>query len=302
LDKGILLIGNLDAPLEPSAPAQPFRRDPDWLYGEGIAGSRAPLVMMQFALQALRSARRLRRLPLAVLYYTDEGRDCRYSQEIIKAAAARAGQILVLRPGNPDNRVITARRGRRKYRLVVEGPPRRLGRIHKRRGVLRWSTAKLDEIARLSSRQERLAVDVAELSTTSFTHLLPHKVTATILVSFVDAAQADPVEKHIREILAGSDYSWGLELISERPPMRKRKRNERLLGALREVAEAWEIPFAHESSLFPSAAGLVPASKGVLCGVGPIGFDVDTPSEAIQRISMLQRTLLLAQFLAKQAE
>ena len=90
LNDGILLIGNLDVPVEHEFPAQTFRRDPEWLYGEGIGSSRAPLVMLEYALRALRSLRRLQHLPLGVLYYADEGQDARYSADEIRAAAAPA--------------------------------------------------------------------------------------------------------------------------------------------------------------------------------------------------------------------
>ena len=67
-----------------------------------------------------------------------------------------------------------------------------------------------------------------------------------------------------------------------------------------EVAARWEIPFGQESALWPSAAGLVPASTAVVCGIGPVAKDLYTPNEAVERISLLQRTLLIAEFLANQ--
>jgi D-alanine-D-alanine ligase len=39
-----------------------------------------------------------------------------------------------------------------------------------------------------------------------------------------------------------------------------------------------------------------------LCGMGPVARDLGTPNEAVQRISLVQRTLLLAEFLANQLE
>jgi D-alanine-D-alanine ligase len=256
--------------------------------------------MMQFALRAIRSSRRLRKIPLGVLYYTDEGRECRYSSNLIQEAAARAGQVLVLRPANADGKAINQRRGWRKYHLIADDKPRRLGKAYRRRSVLRWLTAKLDEMIRLSSRADRIAVDVSEMKTETFTHLLPHRIHVALVVSFVDVKAADAIEKKMCEILDDGGYSWDLELISDRPPMRKGKRNEKLVREFRETAEQWEIPFGYESSLYPSAAGLVSASRAVLCGLGPVGFDVDTPKESIERISILQRTLLLAQFLVRQ--
>jgi D-alanine-D-alanine ligase len=49
-------------------------------------------------------------------------------------------------------------------------------------------------------------------------------------------------------------------------------------------------------------AGLVPSSRAVICGLGPVARDVDTPQEAVLRLSLMQRTLLLAQYLSGQAK
>jgi D-alanine-D-alanine ligase len=299
LEGGTLLISHLDVPLDENSSAHSFRRDPEWLFGEGIGVSRAPLVMLEFALRGLRSARRLRNIPLGVLFYADEGRECRYSRELIKKAAAQAKQVLVLRPGSPESQLTIQRRGWRKYRLIAEDTPRRLGKTYKTRGVLQWTYSKLDEMTKLSSKEDRVAVDVSQIRTDAFPRLLPHRVIATLLVSFLDTGSADSVEQNIRSILSVKAYRWNLELVSDRPSMKKRKVNDRLIRSLKETAEKWEIPFATESSLYPSVAGLVSGPTGVVCGLGPVTRNVDTPQESVQRISLVQRTLLLAQFLAQ---
>jgi hypothetical protein len=81
--------------------------------------------------------------------------------------------------------------------------------------------------------------------------------------------------------------------------MRERRRSLKLAKEIEDVAATWEIPLRHRSSLAPSAAGLVPEEVAAVCSVGPTGRDLGTPHEAIERISLIQHTLLLAQFLAK---
>jgi hypothetical protein len=74
-----------------------------------------------------------------------------------------------------------------------------------------------------------------------------------------------------------------------------------MADSLANAARRWEIPLERETSVSPSVAGLVPATTPCLCGVGPVGRDLGTPHESVQRISLIQRTLLLAQFLLEQA-
>ena len=302
LTDGTLFIGHLDVALTNEIPIQMFRRTPEWLYGEGIGLSRAPLVMLEFVLKALKSLRKLNSLPVGVLYYADEGKDNIESSNMIRAAAEKAKRVLVLRPGNPKNKVVIERRGWRKYQLVAEDTPARLGKARKKPEILRWVCNKLEDISKLSSKQNRLSIAVSDIRPTTFPMLLPHKVEATILLSYSDKEIADDTEASIRDMLGENGFHCQLKIVSDRPAMKNRSANKRLVGDLAEVASNWEIPFGKESSLWPSVAGLVPSSTPVVCGLGPVTRDVYTPNEAVERISLLQRTLLIAEFLAKQAE
>jgi D-alanine-D-alanine ligase len=296
---GTLIIGHVDVPVPGDVPVQEFRRTPEWLYGEGIGLSRAPMVMVEFALKALRSLRRLGSLPIGVLYYADEGSDCSHSSKIIQAASSRARQVLVVRPGNPENKVVTQRRGWRKYRLRVEGEPGRLGKNRKKPDVLIWITTKLESLSKLSNKKDRLAIATGNLRTQSYPMFLPHVVEATVMMSYGESAAADKSESMIRGILGKEGFKWDLELLSDRPAMKQRQASRNLAGALSQVASDWEIPFGKESSLWPSVAGLVPPTVGVVCGLGPVARKLHTPQEAVERISILQRTMLLAEFLLR---
>jgi D-alanine-D-alanine ligase len=300
LKDGTLLIAHLDVPMDTNAAAPAFRRDPEWLYGEGIGASRAPLVSMQFALRALKHARRLRKNPLGVLVYADEGRDCRYSSDIIAAAASQAQNVLVLRPGNLGDQVVTGRRGQRRYQLTVEGKPQRLGKTTAQSEVLRGLYGKLEACAKLGVRKDRTAVSAIEINSTHLPMLLPHRVAVTLLVSYPDEAIGDRIEVEIRALLKDKRIKNGLELISNRPPMKDRRANQRLLKQLSGIANEWEIPLTRESSVWPSVAGLASGSTRAACGIGPIARDLYTPDEAVQRTSLIQRTLLLSQFLNQQ--
>jgi hypothetical protein len=84
--------------------------------------------------------------------------------------------------------------------------------------------------------------------------------------------------------------------------MKLRNSNRYLAKKLTNIAEKWDIPIAQESSLWPTIGGLVPTSTGAVCGLGPIARNLYTPQEAVQRVSVLRRTLLLAEFLLKEGQ
>jgi D-alanine-D-alanine ligase len=79
--------------------------------------------------------------------------------------------------------------------------------------------------------------------------------------------------------------------------MPERKVNAALIQRLKDIAAEWDIPVATDSSLWPSAAGLVPERVPVVCGLGPVASDLYTSDEAVSRMSLVQRTLLLMQCL-----
>jgi len=300
-DNGILFVANLDVPIEVDFPPQPYRRDPEWLHGDGIGSARAPLVMLEYALRSIRSMRRLRHLPLGVLFYTDEGHDARYSGPTIREAARRAKEVYILRPGNVGDHVITQRRGQRRYRFRVAGEPMRFGRYARKPDALRWAWAKLEEIAQLTKQGQRISVSTVDLRTERLPMRLPHRVTATIVVTYPNTEAAASVEKNIRSILGKSGPKWELELLTDRTPFIERPEGVRLFEELSAVAKKWQIPLHSESSVWPSVAGLMAEDQPVLCGLGPVARDLRTPQESVLRISLVHRTLLLSQFLVERS-
>ena len=298
-DGGTLFVAHLDVPMIVDQARQGFRRDPEWLYGEGVGRSRAPLVMLEYAFRSLRSIRRLRKLPVGVLLFSDEGRDAAQSAPLIRDAAARAEHVVVCRPGTVGNGILTRRRGSRRYQLVVEGERLSPGRIGRKRPVLPWACEKLEAMGRLSTPtpKKRISVAALDLKTERHPMFVPHRVEGSLMVSYSDSAHADEAEASMRSILGKGGPKWTLTRLADRPPMADRRSNRSLVTALEAAAARWEIPVRRETSSWPSVAGLAPASAAVVCGVGPVTRDRGSPEEAVQRISLVQRTLLVAEYL-----
>ncbi len=301
LDGGTLLVAHADVPLGASVIGQAYRRGPELLHGEGIGTSRAPLAALEFALRALRNVRALRRRKLGILCYFDEGRDAHYSRTLIAGAMERAGRVLVLRPGGLENSFFVERRGLRKLRLEVEGEALRLGRTGRKPAALNWLAQRVSEMTTLGSRKSKLAVEIGELKTRAFPMRVPHAVVADVVISYADASQADGAERHVRKVLGKGGLRWRLEALSDRPPLIPRPESRELAKALLECAHELEVPLTAEGSTWPSVAGLAPAGRAAVCGLGPVAQALNTPDEAVQRLSLVQRTLLLARFLHGEA-
>jgi D-alanine-D-alanine ligase len=195
--------------------------------------------------------------------------------------------------------VIVKRRGQRKYNLTIEGKPQRIGQQRKSPEAILWFSGKIAELSSLSSKKERTTLSVTDIKTRSFPMLLPHQVTATLVLAYNDAKRADEIEEQIKKLFKQTTFKCDLKTISDRPPMKERPNSLQLSKPLASVAQKWEIALSEESSVVPSVAGLVPDNIPVICGIGPVARDLYTPQEAVNRISLIQRTLLTAEFLAQ---
>lgn len=297
LDDGTLLIVHLDVPTDANTAPPVFRREPEWLYGDGIATSRAPLAMIEYAIRGLRSVKLHRKIKLGVLCYHDEGMDARYSSKMIRQAVARARQVLVLRPGHMPDCIVSKRRGHRTYRFRAIGDALRPGRESKRPEVLRWLLQQIEKFSQMTKHGKRISVSILDIKSEKHPLHLPHRATATLLMTYPDMSLADELEEKLRAGVEKRGPKWELRLISDRPAMRDNRKRAALKQRWIEIAEAMEMPVTAEGSVWPSVAGLVPDDVPCLCGISPIATDLGTPQEAVQRMSLLKRTLLLTRFL-----
>jgi len=297
LENGSLLVVHADVPLDDSVPPHSFRRGPERLHGEGVGTSRAPLAQLEFALRALRNVRALRKRKLGVVAYFDEGRDAQYSREFLARAMASAARVFVLRPGGADNSFFVERRGLRKLRLEVEGEPLRVGRSSRRTPALDWLAQRMKKLTAAGSVAPRVTVQFTGIRTRAFPMRVPHAVAADLYLSYAAAKGADRVEAELRDSLDKRGVTWRLERLSDRPARAASEASRALDEQLLALAGEWEIPLRSSGSTWPSVAGLAPAETAVLCGLGPVAEHLNTPDESVLRLSLVQRTLLLAQLL-----
>ncbi len=136
------------------------------------------------------------------------------------------------------------------------------------------------------------------MRTQRHTMRLPHKVTATLVLNYRDSEIADRAEEEMRDILGRGGPKWDLSVQSVRPPFAGTAVQRRLCDSLVRIASDLSVPLRAKSSAWPSVAGLISHATPFVCGIGPTTIDAGTPQEAIERISLVQRTLLLATYLA----
>ncbi|SCY88866.1 M20/M25/M40 family metallo-hydrolase [Alkaliphilus peptidifermentans] len=295
---GTLLVLPIDIPGNRTGFPIPFRTEQEWIYGEGIASSRGGLVTLLSTLSALKEVKNLDNKKIGIFLYTDEGRGMRYSSGTLKKAAKNAKEVIVLQSGFKGGKVVNQRRGSKKYSIVVEGDPLRIGYRSNQIDVLSYFIQKAEKLKEISSSDKKITVAVQDVHSERYSVLLSHRVRATLYITFLDEKLAKDAEEQIRNIFKSSSkgIQCYIEKLVERPPFIKNK-NNLLISRFTNIAEKWNIPFGMESSLLATAAGEINSNIPVVCGFAPASKGLYTPNEAIHRRELVERTLLLAMYL-----
>ncbi|WP_280770357.1 M20/M25/M40 family metallo-hydrolase [Salipaludibacillus daqingensis] len=295
---GTLLVVPIDVPGERTGFPIPFRTEQEWLYGEGIASSRGGIVTMLSALNALKEQKLLSKKKVGVLFYSDEGRGMRYSSSMVEKAAKLAAEVIVLQPGFTDGKVVHQRRGTKQFSIIVEGDPIRIGKETKSVDVLNSFIQNAQKLQDFNNRKKKLAVSIQDVRSERYSVLKPHRVYATLSITYIDEKLAVETEKAVRELFKSQSKGMRthIEKLVERSPFIRRKNNE-LLEKLTDLSSKWNLPFGTESSLLSSAAGEVPKGTTVVCGFSPASKGLYMPEEALHRSELVQRSLLLALYL-----
>lgn len=296
-----LLVMPLDIPGNRIGFPIPFRTEQQWLYGEGIASSRGCLVTLLSALSALKTIKVLSKKKVGILFYSDEGRGMRYSSPTLRQAASQAKQVIVLQPGFESGKIVDQRRGSKKYSVILEGDPLRAGSRSNKIDVLTYFLNKAEKLKEISRPDQRLTVAIHDVHSERYSVLLPHRVQATIYLTFLEEKMAQEAEEQIKELFKYNSRGIQsyVEKLVERPPLKRNKDNP-IIKRLSTLCGEWKIPFGIESSLLASAAGEVSSNIPVICGFGPASKGLYTPNEAIHRGELIQRSFLLAMLLLEE--
>ena len=125
---GILLMGHLDT-VHPIGTLSklPFRREGNRAWGPGIQDMKGGNYLSLEAIRQLQRAGIKTKLPLTVLFTSDEEIGSPSTRDLIEAEAARHKYVLVPEPARPDGGVVTGRYAIARFNLEATGRPSHAG-------------------------------------------------------------------------------------------------------------------------------------------------------------------------------
>ena len=161
-EPGILVMGHLDTVHPIGTLARlPFRREGNRAWGPGILDMKGGNYLSLEALRQLQRAGLRTRLPVTVLFTSDEEVGSPSTRDLIEAEAARHKYVLVPEPARPDGGVVTGRYAIARFNLEATGRPSHAGAsLGAGRSAIREMARKLIEIEDMTTEDCTFSVGV----------------------------------------------------------------------------------------------------------------------------------------------
>ncbi len=279
-----------------------YRRDGNRLYGSGIAESKAGLVVIEYALRALRRLRLLSNLRVKVLVTTDASLGNRYSEPMIQQQSLLSRRVLAFKPAGAGGAVVTRRNGMGYFSTMVDGEEK-----HFTGDDLVGGVSAIEELAhkvrlwnKLCDADREAFVYVNSLRAEEHAGYLPDHAHASLFVSFPHAEAGDRLVADIEKI-ARKSYCKGSRcaLTTEimRAPFSETEQVMQLQRELALVAEDIGRPLKSIGRFTAADINVVPLGVPALDGLGPVGHETRTPNEYIEAPTLVERAVLLALYL-----
>ena len=161
-EPGILVMGHMDTVHPVGTLGQlPWRRDGERCYGPGIYDMKGGNYLSLEAIKQLHRAGITTKLPVTVLFTSDEEIGSPSTRDLIEAEAARHKYVLVPEPGRPDGGVTTGRYAIARFNLEATGKPSHAGaRLADGRSAIREMARQLIAIEDMTTEDCTFSVGV----------------------------------------------------------------------------------------------------------------------------------------------
>lgn len=299
--KPVMLLGHFDTvwPLGTLA-KMPFRLEGGRGFGPGIYDMKAGIVMMLFALRALREMGAQHR-PVTVLLDTDEEIGSRTGRPLVEATARNCQAALVLEPAQSiRGHLKTARKGVGDFRLRVRGRASHAGvDFEKGHSAIVELSQQLLEVTKFTDVERGITVNPGVIYGGTRANVVAAEAVAEIDVRIARIADGAELEKRFFGLKA-FDPGCTIEVTGgiNRPPMERTEGTVELFEIAKQQAAALGMQI-EEASTGGGSDGNFTSALGVptLDGLGAVGEGAHASHESIVVEELPRRTALLAALL-----
>lgn len=300
--KPLLLLGHFDTvwPLGTLA-GMPFRVENGRAYGPGVLDMKAGIVMMMFALRALRSTGRCDNRPVVVLLDTDEEVGSETGRPIVETTAKRCEAVLVLEPAQGvHGHLKTSRKGVGDYTIRARGRAAHAGvDFQQGHSAILELARQVLEVAKFTDLSRGITVNPGVIKGGTRTNVVAAEAWAEVDVRIARAADAQELEQRFAGLRAfDPDCSLQVSGGVNRPPMERTEGTVRLFALAQEQARKLGMAI-EESATGGGSDGNFTSALGVptLDGLGGVGEGAHAAHESITLEELPRRTALLTRLL-----
>jgi glutamate carboxypeptidase len=297
---GILVMGHLDTvhPLGTLA-RLPWRLEGGRCWGPGICDMKGGNFVALEAIRRLAAAGVSTRLPVTVLFTSDEEVGSPSTRDLIEAEAARHRCVLVPEPARADGGVVTGRYAIARFNLQATGRPSHAGaRLAEGRSAIREMARKVIEIEDMTTEDCTFSVGVIQGG--QWVNCVATTCTGEALSM---AKRQEDLDRGVARMLAlsasSNDVAFTVTRGVTRPVWEPDAAGMRLYETARSIAQGlgFDIP---PQSAGGGSDGNFTGAMGIptLDGLGVQGAGVHTLDEHIEVASLVARGRLMAGLLA----
>lgn len=296
-----LLLGHCDTvwPLG-TLEQMPLSRRQGKMYGPGIYDMKAGLVMVVFALEAIRAQELKPEVAPVLFINSDEEIGSQESTPHIRRLAKRADRAFVMEPSlGPTGKLKTARKGVGRFTIRVIGRAAHAG-LEPEKGasaILELSFV-IQKLFALNDPERGITVNVGTIDGGIRPNVVAPESQAIVDVRVLHQEDARWIEA---QILGMQPTTPGTQLMVEgrigRPPMEKTPGNQQLWQQAQQAASELAIDLEEGTAGGGSDGNTTSLYIPTLDGLGAVGDGAHAPGEFIYLDGMVERTALLSRLL-----
>ena len=284
-----------------------FRIEGQRAYGPGVIDMKSSHAAVLFAIKALINERDEAYKHIKIILNSEEEIGSPTSKSLIEKEAKNTKYALVMEPARKDGSLVSARRGKGNYTLIVEGKAAHSGiEPEKGRSAIEELAHKIIQLYELSDHENGISVNVGLIEGGSSANTVSDHAEAQIDVRMKEIDQVELIEEKLEEICSTTEVA-GTKIVLEgemnRPPMEKNKKTRALLRLIQAVGDEIGIEIEDTATGGGSDASFT-SSLGIatIDGLGPIGGNAHSDKEYLEIPSLVERTHLLATIIKRLVE
>jgi glutamate carboxypeptidase len=304
-ERPVMLLGHLDTVWDRGTLARrPVRIEGDLLFGPGSFDMKGGIVVLVFALKALRERGELP--PVSVFLSPLEEVGCEPYREVMEEQMRGSAAVLDFEPAWPGGAVKTQRKGSASFTVRARGVSAHAGADFARgaNAILELSRRLLD-VAALTDLERGISVNVGTIRGGTRPNVVPDLAEAEVDVRFRTLEDGESARAALAS-LRPSDPRIALEIAGGPfyPPLERRPGVVAAFRAAQEVAAAMGLPPLEEVATGGASEASFAAALNVptLDGLGADGDGAHAENEHVILSSMPDRAALAAGLILRLAE